>query len=739
MEFKAKWIWAESDPKAANCYVYARKEFVVASAPSAEACVSCTGQYKLYANGRYVGRGANCGANYDTHDLSHVIRPGKNVVAALCYSQTPAGFLLQLEVTHNGSPELLLCTDDTWSVIPAAEWLYDSGHICPREQHQEVYDSRRKPVGWNVVGFDDGAWPLARAIHSGPVRVAPRQIPLLRERELYPKYILDAGTVGAIENPPADVAHLMLAEPIHSDHGAIRYPREMLTVSGDAAVIAPGSDTYVVLDFGAETVGYPCIKIRGGGEAVVDIGYSEILNREGRVWPTRGGVSRADRLILHGGRQEWQSFGRRVFRYVQLTFRDVQSPVHVESFLATAVGYPVEQVSTFECSDEMLNSIWRTGVRTLGLCMQDTYEPSPGVFERDIGSTRVQALANYYCFGDAALAADALEQASDRSLDWLQMLHDYLLFTGDLGLVQQLYPSVSASADCGSGKPPAGPVERILRHQVLSVASRLARAVSNADDAWRWHEEAESLEEESDEHLLRHHGCGATDAAPVRPRELHPIIGHMLEQDKPDEALELIRLVWGGMLHRGATTYWDSNPLTDPDPDGIIACSGAAISPVCLLPAGFLGVKPATPDMITIQPRPADLRWARGRVKLAAGVVDVDWRREDGTFTIEINSQPEFVVALPVSDFADPVIDEIDLTPETPERRARKTYGWGNTIWQGGSEHDPYLDWLQSQDTSPPASYTHPDRCSAGEGYIWVRESVSNHVRYEIREAKPGI
>ena len=57
-----------------------------------------------------------------------------------------------------------------------------------------------------------------------------------------------------------------------------------------------------------------------------------------------------DRLILHGGRQDWEGFGRRTCRYMRLTFRDLQAPVHLECVTMRRIGYPVEQVSSFECS-----------------------------------------------------------------------------------------------------------------------------------------------------------------------------------------------------------------------------------------------------------------------------------------------------------------------------------------------------------------------------------------------------
>ena len=785
MELTAKWIWAESCLDIPNCYVYTRKEFSTDVASSAEAFAACTGEYKLYVNGRYVGRGANYGQNYNTHDLSHVLRSGKNVIAAICYSPSrqgsgrdvsPAGFALQLGLTRNGEPEQFILTDETWKTKMADEWDADSAPIHAPERYQEIYDSRRKPVGWNVVGFDDSSWPDPAVTNESGIRLPPRQIPPLREREVHPTYVIECGTVMSADESSTNLAARIYAEPTHPDSTAIKYPKEMLTSTGDAAVVPAGVDSYVVLDFGSEIVGYPCLRIRGGGQAAVDIAYSEVLDRDGRVWPTRGGLVQADRLILHGGRQEWQTFGRRVSRYVQLTFREVRSPISIESFSVSSVGYPVEQATTFECSDELLNKIWHTGVYALSLCMQDRYESSAGSLHQCAADARLQALFNYYCFFDSALAAQALEQTFEDAqvqsdgLTWVEMLHEYYRYTGDVGLVNQLYPMVGNLL--GAHAEDEAATQLALHIQALRTASKLAAVVSSTDDAARWHEQANELHRLFNERfwneaksMYRDDGelgssaragflaiaLGLADAdrsgrilerlfsgrlaefsAPVH---LFCALAAMARMNESQQALDVIRSEWGRMLDRGATTWWAHCPSEPSELDEVGLCDGASSAPTYFLPAEILGVKPSSPEHIVIQPRVGDLQWAKGRIKTAAGYADVAWHNEDGVFRIDIEAPPGFIVALPIGGFIDPVIDEIDLSPETPERRARKTYGWGTTIWRGGIEHDPYLDWLASQSTEPPSSYTHRDRCAADAGYVWVRESISNHVRYEIREA----
>lgn len=854
MDWQAKWIWAESHTDTPNFYMYARREVDLPNVSSAKCFITCSTEYKLYVNGRYIGRGPNpCHPSfqyYDEHDLSQALRSGKNVVAAVCYNygvgthcrpQAPGGFLLQAEVLNGDDEPITIGTDETWKVKPGDEWDLNSTQMFWTIGFQEIYDSRKKPVGWNVVGFDDSGWQSPQVLGEMGIKpwtsLVPRQIPLLREWEVFPERVMECGYIERVDNPALDVATRMYSEQTKPDSSIIKYPKAMLTAYDDTAVIDPGVDKYIVLDFGQEVVGFPNIRIRSGGCGIVDIGYSEALDKNGRVYPTRQNILQADRLILHGGRQEWQTFGRRAFRYMQLTFRDCSAPVEIDSVSLMRIGYPVEQVSSFECSDDLLNRIWQTGIYTLTIGMQDHYEDCPlrehGQYPGDV---RVQALQNYYCFFDTALVAKALWQfvqcqredglfnalwpsstnhiLPDYNLVWVVMLHDYYLYTGDKSLVEQLYPNMSlllenwvrtqeSEADLLTWEPnPEVPLHEwwlfidhvpmdkrgevaaynAFYYLALRDAAKLAQYLNHHDDAAAWHKRAQSVFDAFNRRLWNDEkgvyiDCFAdgeqSDVVSVQTNTLAVLFGlsdterserikRFLLSDEPrvessgpyfdfyvlqamsrlgleEEALDLIRSSWGEMLRRGATTWWETfDPKWAEDeicPHSL--CHPWSGAPTYYLPAEVLGVKPSSPTtpVVIIQPHPGDLDWAKGQIKTRYDVVEVEWHSSPGLFTIEINAPKGFVVALPVAGFANPTIEEIDLTPDTPTRKARKTFGWGTTIWRDGLEHDPYLDWLDSQHEVPPEHYKPKKRMSVEDSYIWVWQSASYHVRYEVRES----
>lgn len=808
----ARWIWAANHADTPNFYLYARRQFELPGFGSAGVCVTCSSEYKLYINGRFAGRGPGpCDPEhqyYDLYDLSYLLRPGKNVIAALCYNygvdtsfrpRAPGGFLLQAEVECQSGDIYLVATDQTWKVLPGQEWERSSTRLSPSLGFQEVYDSRRKPVGWNVVGFDDSDWhePLVGgAAGVEPwTSLVPRPIPRLKEVELFPGHVLSSGVVESVAEADLDIATRMYEEKTIERSGVVRYSRSMTNPAAESAEVVPGHDAFVVLDFGREVVGYPCLRIRDGGQATIDIGCSEALDAEGKVFPTRQGVLQGDRLILHGGRQEWKAFNRRALRYMQLTFRDVERPVLIESVSMESTGYPVERVSSFECSDDLINDVWRAGVHTLSVCMQDLFEDSPLQRSRRPDGSRVQALASYYCFSDTALAAKTLAHSpsAERGADWIIMLHDHYLHTGDLSLVEHLYPHVrllledemraresengllkSAETECAS--------PNAFYYRALRDASKLAAAAGHNQDSVNWHARAESVLHRFGEQFWSeadgaYADCCISDQASARfgveanaiavafgladarrarrvgeflladqarLAQSGPCIGFYVLQAlislaRTREALDLIRRCWGGMLARGATTWWEEFESTWPEgqvcPGSL--CHGGSCAPTFFLPAQILGVRPSTAgsDVSIVQPRLGDVDWAKGHIQTHSGYVDVEWRREDGAITIDIDAPGGYIAGLPVEGLRNPQVEEHDLSPETPERRARRTYGWGNVIWRDGGEHDPYLDWLRTQEADPPEDYDFHSRCCAEDDYIWVRESRLTHARYVVRSS----
>ncbi|MGD2175524.1 MAG: hypothetical protein PVJ27_08980, partial [Candidatus Brocadiaceae bacterium] len=94
MDWEAEWIWHPPTGNPDNFYMHARREFELADVPKdPRLLITASSLYKLYVNGRYVGRGPNPADPsryyYDTYPIGKHLQRGRNVVAALCYNYGP--------------------------------------------------------------------------------------------------------------------------------------------------------------------------------------------------------------------------------------------------------------------------------------------------------------------------------------------------------------------------------------------------------------------------------------------------------------------------------------------------------------------------------------------------------------------------------------------------------------------------------------------------------------------------
>ncbi len=284
-----------------------------------------------------------------------------------------------------------------------------------------------------------------------------------------------------VTNESMLTAVIMSREERFPDRGvAIEHP-DGLIHTGAPAIVHPGAEQgrYAVIDFGKEVTGYPVIEIDGalGGE-VIDLGYSEILQTpegqilspaagtRGIVNPDKACVHYADRYICKPGKQRFQTFDKRAFRYLQVDVRNVRQKLGVGPVSLMFSTYPVEYRGSFTSPDALLNRIWEVGRWSVHLNMEDAYTDCPWR-ERGQwwGDARVQALVNYYAFGDLALVRQGLRQIGQSqtgdgmmmgiyptdwsygilptfTLLWILSLRDYYLFSGDKVLLDELWPAV---------------------------------------------------------------------------------------------------------------------------------------------------------------------------------------------------------------------------------------------------------------------------------------------------------
>ena len=138
------------------------------------------------------------------------------------------------------------------------------------------------------------------------------------------------------------------------------------------------------------------------------------------------------------------------------------------------------------------------------------------------------------------------------------------------------------------------------------------------------------------------------------------VVKALYRTHRDQQALDLIRSYWGGMLRRGATSYWETYDPRRPDdfvPDSSMSfCHGWSAGVTSMLPAEVVGIKPTAPGFreVSVIPHLAELQWAEARVPTPHGDVFVSWKRPEHsagfTGTLEVPAACGALVGIPITD-----------------------------------------------------------------------------------------
>lgn len=263
---------------------------------------------------------------------------------------------------------------------------------------------------------------------------------------------------------------VLLANPEPGGPGAPLV--ELLPGGADISIPAGDTPRYVVLDFGRTLHARLSLVADGPAGTVLDAGWDERLT-EGRPLPNPGSLasylwSQVDSWVLDGESRHLTTLDARSGRYLLLQVFG-PGPVTLRQVKALEEVYPANQVGEFASSDPLLDRIWQTGADTLRPNMTDAYTDTPW---RERGQWWADALisfhANRAAYGDLALFRRGLRQMADAiaagghpdplapngagltmldfGMQWLEGLHLYWQLSGDLELVEELYPAAGRLA-----------------------------------------------------------------------------------------------------------------------------------------------------------------------------------------------------------------------------------------------------------------------------------------------------
>ena len=380
---------------------------------------------------------------------------------------------------------------------------------------------------------------------------------------------------------------------------------------GSGPVLKPGE--WLVLDFGRELHG--SIQIGCGAKsgksarARVRLGESvaEALSELGERGASNDHAIRDSVIDL-----PWfgmREIGQSGFRFARIDNAG-KGNLQVEYVRAVSVMRPMKRLGSFRSSDERLNAVWETAVRTVHLCCQNYLWDG---IKRDrlvwMGDTHPETMAVLTVFGAADVLPESLDYMAATTppdkwmngmptytLWWLRNVAEWYRFTGDIEYLRKHAAYISATfghvlTGMKNGEWTAGtfldwPTQHnktAAKAGTQALALMCAREVefmANALCAPALADKARSLAAELS--MLRPDPAGAKSAAALLalsglrvPKEMfaetlgrdghakvstfygYYMIEAMSLAGEQKRALDTVRDYWGAMLDMGATSFWE--------------------------------------------------------------------------------------------------------------------------------------------------------------------------------------
>jgi hypothetical protein len=374
--------------------------------------VSADSRYRLFLNGRRVGRGPLKGRperyRFETYDVADRLVEGRNVLAAEVFW---FGLNAPNSEVHSGFAGFLLQGPEGAGIDTPGDWLVEVDRAVSPDttryianaqnflNHTEKVDGQAYPAGWWEPGFDDSEWQPAVAVCEADINrswgethpvweLFPRPLPMLvEEPRRFARTIQDH----------REVDHLFGEEPV-------------------GWTVPAGEAAEIVLDAGALTTGFPVLEFKGGRRRRVEVVYSECLYQRSEddaevsyVKEVRDDLSGEvhgyrDTVTLPGGEFTYEPFHWRTFWFVAVRVSAGEEPMELTDFSYRFTTYPQELRAEYDSSDADAGRMLKTSWRTLQLCSHETYEDCPYYEQHNyLFDSHNEALCSYALAGETEL------------------------------------------------------------------------------------------------------------------------------------------------------------------------------------------------------------------------------------------------------------------------------------------------------------------------------------------------
>ena len=245
-------------------------------------------------------------------------------------------------VDAGGGP--IVRTDATWRVSTQNRFGPSPGSWSSVVDH---VDARRDSGDWAAIAFDDSAWEKAVPVDGrqwGPLRA--RHIPLLRETEVRPLRVVQRQTGSQTPENLADKPPLEKLLPME---------------------LAAGN--HLVIDAGRFVQAYCEIDMAADEGSRIDMVYAQAFFSSGNK--PDGMSCDGSHYTARKGRQTFLTSDTFGCKYVVI--RCASGKVRLLGVKLVNRLYPFDVIGQFECNDPLLNNIWQLGVHTIQTCSEDAH------------------------------------------------------------------------------------------------------------------------------------------------------------------------------------------------------------------------------------------------------------------------------------------------------------------------------------------------------------------------------
>lgn len=520
--------------------------------------------------------------------------------------------------------------------------------------------------------------------------------------------------IAAVEGNITNTSYLLQTKPLQIG----LHEKEFVSFSGRSAI---------VLDFGKEIQGGVRILTYRGAACAVRLRFGESLSEV--YSDLKQTVPGATAMNDHALRDftvgltflSDAEFGRTGFRFVRIDFPE-DANVQIKSIVGVFEHRPLIRSGSFTCSDPLLNQIYETAAYTVELCMQNMLWDG---IKRDrlvwVGDMHPEVLAIMSLYGRDECVETSLSFAKSTvpqngfmngkpsySLWWICILSDYYMHNANRAYIEEnrdfLVQTVEAFAKSIDGNGALRLEEYFLDwasndrdervagiYALCSYAMRKAKILYKAlglddsvcDDILRRIDTAlpaGGLKQVCALQFLGGHAAGAAvlpvllqgGAKGLSTFMSYYILSAVAETGQPSKAVSIMKDYYGGMLSRGATTFWEDFDIDWLNGSGRIdelpragvkdihgdfgaycykgfrhsLCHGWSAGPVPFITKYILGIREMEAGCKVLQIRPdlCGLEYARGAYPTPYGTVEVVCRSVNGATITDIKKPKEITI-----------------------------------------------------------------------------------------------